>query len=204
MWGSRAKTAYVRSVGPIIVVALSIAFAATQAIAAPRLPAGAQPQDIDKLAASIQQTFAIPGLAVGIVKDGQVLFAKGYGVRTFGQPERVDAKTLFGIGSNTKAFTVAALAMLVGRGEAELGRQGHRPPAGLSPLRPLCHARTDRARSVDPPKRPRARLRRPDAVPAERFHPRGDHPQSALPAAGVQLPFEVRLRQTCSTSSPET
>ena len=117
MWGNRAKTAYVRGVGPIIVVALSIAFAATQVIAAPTLPAGAEPHDIDKLAASMQQTFAIPGLSVGIVKDGQVLFAKGYGMRTLGRPERVDAKTLFGIGSNTKAFTVAALAMLVDEGK---------------------------------------------------------------------------------------
>ena len=56
-------------------------------------------------------------MAVAIVKDGKVLFAKGYGVRAVGRPERVDADTLFGIGSNTKAFTVAALAMLVDEGK---------------------------------------------------------------------------------------
>ena len=85
--------------------------------AAPVLPVGAQPQDIDRLAARIQQQFAVPGMAVAIVKDGKVLFAKGYGVREAGKPDKVDAKTLFGIGSNTKAFTVAALAMLVDEGK---------------------------------------------------------------------------------------
>ena len=84
---------------------------------AAELPAGARPQDIDQLAARIQQTFSVPGMSVAIVKDGQVLFAKGYGVRAVGKPEKVDADTLFGIGSNTKAFTVAALAMLVDEGK---------------------------------------------------------------------------------------
>ncbi len=81
------------------------------------LPLGAQPADIDKLAARVQGTFDVPGMAVAIVKDGKVLFAKGYGVRAVGKPEAVDADTLFGIGSNTKAFTVGALAMLVDEGK---------------------------------------------------------------------------------------
>ncbi|HEX3889160.1 MAG TPA: serine hydrolase [Phenylobacterium sp.] len=85
--------------------------------ATPALPPGAQPQDIDRLAARIEQTFAVPGMSVAIVKDGKVLFAKGYGVRAVGKPETVDAQTLFGIGSNTKAFTVAALSMLVDEGK---------------------------------------------------------------------------------------
>ena len=84
---------------------------------APVLPVGAQPRDIDRLAERIQQKFAVPGMAVAIVKDGKVLFAKGYGVREAGKPDKVDASTLFGIGSNTKAFTVAALAMLVDEGK---------------------------------------------------------------------------------------
>ncbi|MBX7127157.1 MAG: serine hydrolase [Cyclobacteriaceae bacterium] len=54
----------------------------------------------------------IPGAAVAIVKDGQVVVAKGYGVRELGGREAVDANTLFMIGSNTKAFTATALAML--------------------------------------------------------------------------------------------
>ena len=81
------------------------------------LPVGARPADIDRLAARIQRTFDVPGMAVAIVKDGKVLFAKGYGVRALGTPGAVDGDTLFGIGSNTKAFTVAALAMLVDEGK---------------------------------------------------------------------------------------
>ena len=81
------------------------------------LPAGAQPADIDRLAARIQQQFHVPGMAVAIVRDDQVVLAKGYGVREIGKPAAVDAATLFGIGSNTKAFTVAALAILVDEGK---------------------------------------------------------------------------------------
>ncbi len=55
----------------------------------------------------------VPGLAIAIVKDGQVVFAKGYGVRELGKPEPVDEHTLFAIGSTTKALTAAALGMLV-------------------------------------------------------------------------------------------
>ena len=56
-------------------------------------------------------------MAVGIVKDGVLVFARGYGVRQLGRPEPVDADTLFQIGSNTKAFTTAALAILVDEGK---------------------------------------------------------------------------------------
>ncbi|HNL38055.1 MAG TPA: serine hydrolase [Saprospiraceae bacterium] len=54
----------------------------------------------------------IPGAAICVVKDGKVLVAQGYGVRELGRPERVDANTLFEIGSNTKAFTGTILALL--------------------------------------------------------------------------------------------
>lgn len=52
-----------------------------------------------------------------MVKDDQVIFAKGYGVRELGKPEPADEKTLFAIASNTKAFTTAALAILVDEGK---------------------------------------------------------------------------------------
>jgi CubicO group peptidase (beta-lactamase class C family) len=54
----------------------------------------------------------IPGAAVCIVKDGKVVLMKTYGVKELGLPARVDENTLFMIGSNTKAFTATALAML--------------------------------------------------------------------------------------------
>ena len=54
-----------------------------------------------------------PGLAIAVVKDGQVVFSKGYGVRELGKPEAVDTHTLFAIGSTTKAMTAALVGILV-------------------------------------------------------------------------------------------
>ncbi len=55
----------------------------------------------------------IPGVAVGIVQDGKVVFADGFGVRELGRPEKPDGNTLFMIASNTKALTTLMLAKLV-------------------------------------------------------------------------------------------
>jgi len=54
----------------------------------------------------------IPGIAVCIVKNEKIVMMKGYGVRDYDTKEKVDENTLFMIGSNTKAFTATALAML--------------------------------------------------------------------------------------------
>lgn len=54
----------------------------------------------------------IPGVAVGIVKDGKVVALKGYGVREMGRTDKIDENTLFQIASNSKAFTGTAIAML--------------------------------------------------------------------------------------------
>ncbi|HLW83975.1 MAG TPA: serine hydrolase [Candidatus Sulfotelmatobacter sp.] len=75
------------------------------------------PADMDAYVASTMKTFEVPGIAVAIVKDGKVVLAKGYGVRKLGDPTPVDEFTMFGIGSNTKAFTTAALATLVDAGK---------------------------------------------------------------------------------------
>src|SRR5579864_3304026 len=75
------------------------------------------PADLDAYVARAMKTFDVPGLSVAIVKDGKVVLAKGYGVRELGDATPVDADTLFGIGSNTKAFTTAALATLVDAGK---------------------------------------------------------------------------------------
>ena len=75
------------------------------------------PPDLDAYVARVQKEFEVPGLAVAIVKDGKIVLTKGYGVRRFGEPTPVDEHTLFGIASNTKAFTAAALAILVDEGK---------------------------------------------------------------------------------------
>jgi CubicO group peptidase (beta-lactamase class C family) len=59
------------------------------------------------------------GLAVAVVKDGELLFADGFGVLRLGEPEAVDEHTRFSIGSTTKAMTAAAIGMLVDEGKLE-------------------------------------------------------------------------------------
>jgi CubicO group peptidase (beta-lactamase class C family) len=74
-------------------------------------------KDFDAYVARGLQQLQTPGAAIAVVKDGRVVFAKGYGLRALGDTGRVDAHTLFQIASNTKAFTTAALAMLVDEGK---------------------------------------------------------------------------------------
>jgi CubicO group peptidase (beta-lactamase class C family) len=84
------------------------------------LPTFCQPValgDLDDYIQRAMKTFDVPGVAVAIVKDGQVVLAKGYGVSKLGESASVDAHTLFGIGSNTKAFTAASLGILVDEGK---------------------------------------------------------------------------------------
>ena len=69
---------------------------------------------VDRIVTSTIKAFHIPGAAVAIVQNDRVVYAKGYGVTELGGTKPVTADTLFGIGSTTKAFTTAAMAMLVG------------------------------------------------------------------------------------------
>ncbi len=75
----------------------------------------APPADTDSFVQSAMQAFGEPGLGLAIVEDGQPVLAKGYGVRKIGTQEMVDSHTAFPIGSETKAFTATALAILVDR-----------------------------------------------------------------------------------------
>jgi CubicO group peptidase (beta-lactamase class C family) len=86
-------------------------------IAAPLFAQQGPPADLDEYVARSIKTFEVPGMAVAIVKDGKVVLLKGYGVRKLGESTPVDENSLFGIGSNTKAFTAAALATLVDEGK---------------------------------------------------------------------------------------
>ncbi|ESP95219.1 serine hydrolase [Pseudoalteromonas luteoviolacea] len=77
--------------------------------------------EVEKSVQQAMDDFSIPGLAIGIVNDGKVVLAKGYGVRQFGKEGLVDQHTLFGIASNSKAFTATALAMLAEEGKLNWG-----------------------------------------------------------------------------------
>lgn len=76
--------------------------------------------DYDSFVEGVRKQFDVPGIAVAIVKDGQVVWAKGYGERELGKPAKVDADTLFAIASNTKAFTSASLSILADRGKLSM------------------------------------------------------------------------------------
>lgn len=89
----------------------------TTAFYSGELRASGQQQAIDDLAARVMSMYSVPGMAVGIVKDKQVVYAQGYGVRELGKSGRIDEKSLFKIASNSKAITTAALAILVDEGK---------------------------------------------------------------------------------------
>ncbi|GAK95268.1 beta-lactamase [Nonlabens ulvanivorans] len=80
----------------------------------------AQEVDLKELDAYISKTvndWGIPGVSVGIVKDGEIVFEKGYGVMEIGKGKSPDEHTLYAIASNTKAFTAAIIAQLVEEGK---------------------------------------------------------------------------------------
>ena len=92
-----------------------IAAALALAVAAPAtadVPAG-----FDAQVEQLRQSIGVPGVAIAVVENGRVTQAKGYGVRKLGAPTKVDADTLFPNGSTGKAFTTAALAILVDEGK---------------------------------------------------------------------------------------
>lgn len=72
---------------------------------------------LDAYIHKVMKQWQVPGLAIAVVKDGKVVLAKGYGVRELGKPGKVNANTLFTIGSVTKQFTAAALGTLVSEGK---------------------------------------------------------------------------------------
>jgi CubicO group peptidase (beta-lactamase class C family) len=74
-------------------------------------------KQIDSLTELTLKTFDVPGIAVGVVKDGKLIHAKGYGVRSLVTKQKTDENTLFGVASNSKAFTAAALGMLIDEGK---------------------------------------------------------------------------------------
>ncbi len=94
-------------------------FFALQAVyAQPLQPAPASNTAVfDQYVAKAVQDWHIPGLAIVVVKDGNVVFKKGYGVKHAGRPDPVDTKTLFVCASTTKAMTAACMGILVDEGK---------------------------------------------------------------------------------------
>ncbi|MFD2932574.1 serine hydrolase [Spirosoma flavum] len=76
-----------------------------------------QIQEFDTYVEAVRKQWNVPGLSITVVKDNQVIFKKGYGVRELSKPEPVDTQTLFACASTTKAMTVTLMGMLVDEGK---------------------------------------------------------------------------------------
>ncbi len=90
---------------------------------APAAPPAFDSEAVDKDVEAARKAWGVPGVAVVIVKDGEVVHSKGYGHRTLStkgaKDEPVTADTLFPLGSCTKAFTAAAIAALADDGKMD-------------------------------------------------------------------------------------
>ncbi len=76
-----------------------------------------QLQEFDAYVEQARNAWQVPGMAIAVVKDGQVIFKKGYGVRQLGRTDKVDTQTLFACASTTKAMTATCMGMLVDEGK---------------------------------------------------------------------------------------
>jgi CubicO group peptidase (beta-lactamase class C family) len=94
----------------IIILAATMFLCTAAAFAAP--PAG-----FDARVESLRKDIGVPGMAIAIVENDQITLAKGFGAKRLGSPDPVDADTIFPTGSTGKAFTVAALGILVDEGK---------------------------------------------------------------------------------------
>ncbi|MDN3491414.1 serine hydrolase [Winogradskyella bathintestinalis] len=74
-------------------------------------------QQLDNLIKETLTTFQVPGISVGIYKDGKVVYSKGHGVRSLTNKKDMNDETLVGVASNSKGFTCFALAMMVDAGK---------------------------------------------------------------------------------------
>ena len=90
---------------------------ALAALACSTALSAAPPAGFDQRVEALRSSLGVPGVSIAIVENGQPTLARGYGVRSLANPQPVDADTIFATGSTGKAFTVAALAILVDEGK---------------------------------------------------------------------------------------
>lgn len=94
--------------------AASVLLLLAGASTAPLAAQGKEPfPGLDAYIETAMRTWKVPGMGLAIVRNDSVIYAHGYGVREVGRPDRVDDRTIFAIGSSSKAFTAASIAMLV-------------------------------------------------------------------------------------------
>jgi len=107
-----------RSISAFLLLSLaSIGTAGAQSANRAARAGGVDLAAFDAYVARAARDWQVPGLAIAIVKDDSLVFAKGYGVEELGKPTPATEHTRFAVGSTTKAMTTAALAMLVDEGK---------------------------------------------------------------------------------------
>src|SRR6516162_1989690 len=88
------------------------------------VPVHAQSQSdfsaIDSTINSLMTLYHVPGVALGIVQNGQVVYTKGYGYRDYQAKLPVTPKTVFAVGSISKSFTALDVGQLVDQGKIDL------------------------------------------------------------------------------------
>lgn len=72
---------------------------------------------LDELIQNTIKTFEVPGMSVGIIKDGKTVYSKGFGIASMNSGSKMNDETLVGIASNSKGFTGVALAILADEGK---------------------------------------------------------------------------------------
>ena len=107
-------------------------------------------EGFDAFVNKVLDDWKVPGMGVAIIKDGEVVLAKGYGYRNLEEKQPVDSETIFAIGSASKAFASMAVGQLVDQGKLEWDKpvrdymptfRLHDPFASerMSPRDLLCH-----------------------------------------------------------------
>lgn len=102
-----------KAIRTIALLLLVVMLASNQNAQAQEAPS----KDFDEYINKALKDWEVPGLAIAIVKNDKVVFAKGYGLRKLGESTPVNEKTMFAIGSSSKAFTAASVAMLMDEGK---------------------------------------------------------------------------------------
>ncbi len=108
-----------RRIPKTVFVALCLTFALLRAVAAEPFPAGVEAL-MDSIAAGQGVTSETPGCAVAVIRDGRIIFQKGYGLASLEHRVPVTPKTVFNVGSISKQFTAAAVMLLADEGKLSL------------------------------------------------------------------------------------
>lgn len=125
-----------------LAVLLVVAFPRISLAACDEKPPPQSLSGFDDFARAILTEWHVPGLAVGVIQNGETVFCAGYGVSDISENIAVTPDTVFPIGSISKSFTVAGLAMLVDAGQLDWDRPVHTTLPGFALADPIASAQT--------------------------------------------------------------